>query len=70
MKTAMQELFEKFGHLLPNIETEYLETEKQHIINSWENGYQHGSGVNIDKDKYHGIQYYTSTFETNKETLR
>jgi len=47
-----------------------LETEKQQIINSWENGYQHGSGVNIDKDKYHGIQYYTSTFETNKETFK
>lgn len=29
--TAMQELFEKFGHLLPNIENEYVEKEQEQL---------------------------------------
>jgi len=83
MKTAIQtacndiidELIDtiELAHLtkIISIMHKHLETEEQHIINSWENGYQHGSGVNIDKDKYHGVQYYTSTFSTtNKETLK
>jgi len=31
MKTPIVELFEKFGHLLPDVENEYLEKEKQAI---------------------------------------
>jgi len=41
------------------------EIEKQQIIDAWENGYDHGACVNEDKDKYHGIQYYNETFQTN-----
>jgi hypothetical protein len=41
------------------------EIEKQQIIHAWENGYDHGACVNEDKDKYHGIQYYNETFQTN-----
>jgi len=37
-KTAMLELFERFGHLLPNIEKEFLEKEKQQIIHAYEEG--------------------------------
>lgn len=48
-----------------------LEKEKQQIIEAWENGYNQGACINEDDDKYHGTQYYTSTFSTtNKETLK
>lgn len=36
MKTPIQELFEKYGHLLPDVEKEYLEKEKQQIINAYD----------------------------------
>lgn len=32
MKTAITELFERYGHLLPDIEKEFLEKEKQQVI--------------------------------------
>lgn len=35
MKTPMQELFEKFGHLLPNVEDEYVEKEREIILQSF-----------------------------------
>lgn len=31
MKTAMQELFEKYGHLLPDVEKEFIEKEKEQL---------------------------------------
>jgi hypothetical protein len=38
------------------------EMEKQNVCNAWENGFEHGAGVNEDKDKYHGTQYYKEIF--------
>ena len=42
---------------------EFLEKEKQQIIDAWENGYEHGACINKDKDKYHGTQYFNETFK-------
>lgn len=57
MKTPIQELFEKYGHLLPDVEKEYLEKEKQQIINAYDtavfnafsNSYKH---FQIGKEYY------------------
>ena len=48
---------------LQNIAIEFLEKEKQQIIDAWENGYEHGACINKDKDKYHGTQYFNETFK-------
>lgn len=76
MKTAMQQAIKEIAELwsspsdqptytqIFNILESKLPIEKQQIIDSWENGYEHASGVNIDKDKYHGSQYYNETFKT------
>lgn len=42
MKTPMEELFEKFGHLLPDIKNEYLQKEKDQTKKSYFKGYQRG----------------------------
>lgn len=39
MKTPIAELFEKYGHLLPDVENEYLEKEKKLIEEAFENGF-------------------------------
>lgn len=65
MKTAMQELIEALesqGLEMFGME-EFLEKEKQQIIDAWENGYEHGACINKDKDKYHGTQYFNETFK-------
>lgn len=59
MKTAMQELFEKFGHLFPNIETEYLEKEKQQIIDLCTEAYKTGLGYK----EYSALDSYNETFK-------
>lgn len=41
--------------------------EKQQIEEAWENGYDHGACVNIDKNKYHGNQYYNETYTQSSE---
>ena len=52
MKTAMQELIEALeSHGLEMFGMEeFLEKEKQQIIDAWENGYEHGACINKDKD--------------------
>lgn len=67
MKTAMQELIEALesqGLEMFGME-EFLEKEKQQIIDAWENGYEHGACINKDKDKYHGTQYFNETFKND-----
>lgn len=60
-KTAMQELFEKFGHLLPNVQEEYLEKEKQQIMNDFNNGVNDEClGKNTTPE-----QYYSETYNQN-----
>jgi hypothetical protein len=70
--TAVEWLISELGEYFPigisGIELMVFkakEIEKQQIIHAWENGYDHGACVNEDKDKYHGIQYYNETFQTN-----
>lgn len=68
MKTAMQELIEALesqGLEMFGME-EFLEKEKQQIIDAWENGYEHGACINKDKDKYHGTQYFNETFKNEQ----
>lgn len=55
MKTAITELFERYSHLLPDIEKEFLEKEKQQIIDAVSNGRNY---KNED-----GSQYYNETFK-------
>ena len=79
MKTALTELLEDLDYM-KNAEvlgiakdaiheciitvTSYLETEKQQIIDAYIKGY-----YELQED-VNAKQYYTSTFETNKETLK
>lgn len=65
MKTAMQELIEALESQVLEMfgMEEFLEKEKQQIIDAWENGYEHGACINKDKDKYHGTQYFNETFK-------
>ena len=37
-KTAMQDLMEKFGHLLPDVEETYLEKEKEQLCKMYVQG--------------------------------
>lgn len=72
MKTALQQVIQEvenyFDKDLSNSNNvlillkSYLETEKQQIIDAYDSGI---------KNEYNGADmYYTSTFETNKETLK
>jgi len=77
MKTALTELLEDLNSM-KNSEvlgiakeavheciitvTSYLETEKQQIIDAYWEGKNNGFATDDE--------YYTSTFETNKETLK
>lgn len=98
MKTAMQELYDflidaeqnnvfEVGtqNLKRYIETIYLPTEKQQIIEANINGTQDAFAIafeslsgrqivftqqDLNDQKNEAEQYYTSTFETNKETLK
>ena len=36
-ETAIQELFEKYGYLLPDVKEKYLEKEKQQHGMTWDN---------------------------------
>ena len=52
---------------------ELLETEKQQIIDAYNSGWQYGFLANDIENlmpTQNSEQYYTSTFETNKETLK
>jgi len=67
MKTAIEIASEQSLEAFENVKKLFM----QQIIDAWKNGYNHGACVNEDANKYHGIQYYTSTFSTtNKETLK
>ena len=59
LETKHSDILYQYPILLSNID-KFLETEKQQIIDA----YDHGQNMND------GEQYYTSTFETNKETLK
>jgi hypothetical protein len=37
-KTAMQDLLERFGHLIPDVEEEYLEKEKNQLCKMYIQG--------------------------------
>ena len=57
-KTPMQELFEKFGHLLPNIEDEYIEKEKQIIESVFDDGHTAGAeGIEMNGKEYYNQNY-------------
>lgn len=66
MKTAIEQIKEKLKNIgFMNVDeffVEFLETEKQQIIDAYDSGI---------KNEYNGADmYYTSKFETNKETLK
>lgn len=76
MKTAIEMLVEEleakhsdilfqYPNLLSNID-KHLETEKQHIIDLCTEAYEMGLG----HKEYSSLETYTSTFGTNKETLK
>lgn len=57
-KTPMQELFAKFGHLLPNVEDEYVEKEKQLIESVFDKGmFLMRREANIDGEDYYNQNY-------------
>jgi hypothetical protein len=56
-------IIQTLGERLIELIEQAKEIEKQQIIDSWENGYEHGACVNEDKNKYHGIQYFNETFK-------
>jgi hypothetical protein len=81
MKTAIQtacneildELIDsiELAHLtkIINIMYKNLETEKQQIIYAVKYG-QNNHSISISHEEKMANDYYTSTFETNKETLK
>ena len=58
-KSAMTELFEKYGHLLPNIEDKYIELERTQIEEAYSYGYMDG----YNGDAYDKSDYYTKTYK-------
>ena len=79
MKTAIEMLVEdietkhsdilyQYPILLANID-KYLETEKQQIIEAVKYG-QNNHSISISHEERMANDYYTSTFTTNKETLK
>jgi hypothetical protein len=57
-KTAIQELFEKYGHLLPNVKKKYLEKEKEQIKDAFNSAAKLGNYfVDIEDE-----EYYNETF--------
>jgi len=65
MKTVVMEIFEKYGHLLPNVESECLEKEKQQIIEAATHG------ANFDKSPYSSAhEYYEKTYNNNETKTR
>jgi len=51
-------------NILNRIDTELLEMEKEHIIDSFEIGYENGACVNEGESIYHGHNYYNETFKS------
>jgi len=37
-KTAMTDLFERYGHLLPDVQEQYMQTEKEQIVDAFSSG--------------------------------
>ena len=83
MKTAMQEAIEHFKNInydlvnvpiqnVPHILEQFLEKEKEQIIDAWEKGYSTGCVVgsndytNEDEEKDNGNYYYNQTYNHNK----
>ncbi len=78
MKTAMQEAIEHFKNInydlvnVPHILEQFLEKEKEQIIDAWEKGYSTGCVVgsndytNEDEEKDNGNYYYNQTYNQNK----
>ncbi len=60
--TAMQELFERFGHLLPNIEKQFLEKEKEDIMNAYTDGFANGLAADGKQLVLTSSKYYSQTF--------
>lgn len=67
MKTAIEQIKEKLKNIgFMNVDeffVEFLETEKQQIIDAYQTGEDHFGGDRADK-------YYNETYITNKETLK
>lgn len=77
MKTVVTEILEELKrHGIEHTEEQrnkYLETEKQQIIDAYEKGVK--DFANYDPERHgnenkNGLEHYTSTFGTNKETLK
>lgn len=62
MKTPIAELFEKYGHLLPDVENEYLEKEKKAI----EVNIQLSNDSNLSKEF---IEWRDKYFDKNIKVL-
>jgi len=52
-QTAIQELFEKYGHLLPDVKKKYLEKEKQQIEEDFYQGYNKDVEDIEDDESWH-----------------
>lgn len=46
------------------LEENFLEMEKQQIVDSFEKGYENGAGVSDEDPIYHGGNYYNKTFKS------
>lgn len=67
----MQDLFKRYGHLLPNIEKEMLEREMSIIIESHKAGSKYGQQLQVEArregkfpKKMDAEKYYTDTFSS------
>ncbi len=70
MKTAIELLVEYYEELVPGIENvvidKFLDLEKQQIIDAYEKDMDSNGNLTYES----GLEYYASTFTTNKETLK
>jgi hypothetical protein len=63
MKTPIAELFEKYGHLLPDVENEYLEKEKKLIEEAFENGFIKNNTSNRYISDIEAQDYYNQKYK-------
>lgn len=66
-ETPMQELFIKFGHLLPAIENEFLTMEKELLKSFYLKGDSNGCGCYNYSTDEDAEEYFSENFPKNTE---